>query len=65
VEAKNLQIYKEIPAKDNDLTLEIIAHRIFLQRQAYLDKFAKKNKSEADYYNKKTFVEEASPANKK
>ena len=43
VEAKNLQIYKEIPAKDNDLTLEMIAHRIFLQRKAYLDKFAKKN----------------------
>jgi ethanolamine-phosphate cytidylyltransferase len=59
--ARELGILVTIPKFDDDLTLEMIAERVYKQKAEFEAKFARKTNSEQNYYENKTYVTEASP----
>merc|ERR1712083_822457 len=59
---KEQKIYTELPKIENDMTLEDIARRVEANRAAFQAKFAKKTKSQDEYYANKQSVSENSPS---
>ena len=49
----------------NDLTIEIIAKRIFDQKEDFMRKFTKKNESEEKYYEIKQHISETFTSSRK
>lgn len=60
--ARELGILVTIPKMSDDLTLEMIAERVYRQKAEFEQKVMRKTNSEQSYYANKGFVNEASPA---
>ena len=58
---RELGILITIPKLGDDLTLEMIAERVYQQKAEFEKKFLRKASSEQSYYANKGFVTEASP----